>query len=287
MSDADGDQLTAVQWRFIAVPAGSTASLANASGLTPGFTPDRAGDYLIELTATDSRGASRSARGVVRAIVLPPVTITSLIANPGSGTVPLTVNFTSQAAGGSGTYTYGWTFGDATTSTAQNPTHTYTPAGSYLATVTATDGQNQSAQRSVTITVNPPVIVTNQPPQVNAGPNQAITLPALVNLNGAATDDGLPNPPAKLTYLWSWDSGPTAPAITDPTLPVTTALFPTPGTYVLKLTADDGALKGSATVTLTVNDVDPGWRRLPTGPSRWARSSSCNSPPTTATRPTG
>ena len=48
----------------------------------------------------------------------------------------------------------------------------------------------------------------NQPPVVSAGVNQTITLPAVANLNGSATDDGLPNPPGALTYAWSKVSGP-------------------------------------------------------------------------------
>ncbi len=255
--DPEGDSAVKVQWTFIAKPAGSTATLANADALTPSFTPDQPGDYLIELAVTDNRGAIGKARVVVRAITLPPVAITLLSASPGSGTVPLAVQFQSQAAGGTGSYNYGWTFGDNTTSATQNPSHTYTQVGTFNATVTATDGQNHSASKSVPITVNPVVVVTNQAPQVNAGPNQTVVLPALATLTGSATDDGLPNPPHQLTYLWSLVSGPTGPAITDPTLPATTALFPTPGTYVLRLTASDSALSGSGTVTITVGDVGP------------------------------
>jgi hypothetical protein len=51
----------------------------------------------------------------------------------------------------------------------------------------------------------PPV---NQPPVVNAGSNQTITLPAAANLSGTVTDDGLPNPPGAVTVAWSMDSGP-------------------------------------------------------------------------------
>jgi Beta-propeller repeat len=43
----------------------------------------------------------------------------------------------------------------------------------------------------------PPV---NQPPGVNAGPDQTITLPGVANLDGTVSDDGLPNPPGALTH---------------------------------------------------------------------------------------
>ena len=148
-SDGDNDSLVGVHWAFIARPANSNAVLANAATLTPGFTADQPGDYLLEMSATDSRGATGRARVVVRAITLPPVTITSLVANPGSGTVPLTVNFLAQASGGTGSFGYGWTFGDNGSDNQQNPQHVYTNPGTYIATVTATDssGQHGTAER--------------------------------------------------------------------------------------------------------------------------------------------
>jgi hypothetical protein len=48
----------------------------------------------------------------------------------------------------------------------------------------------------------------NQSPVVNAGPDQTVTLPNSVSLNGTVTDDGLPNPPAAVTTTWSKISGP-------------------------------------------------------------------------------
>ena len=39
----------------------------------------------------------------------------------------------------------------------------------------------------------------NQPPTVNAGPDQTVTFPNSANLNGTVSDDGLPNPPATVT----------------------------------------------------------------------------------------
>ncbi len=97
----------------------------------------------------------------------------------------------------------------------------------------------------------------NQAPVVNAGPNQIITLPASANLNGSATDDGLPNPPAALTYAWSKISGPGTVNFGDATKAVTTASFGAAGSYLLRLTASDSALTGTADVTLTVNAAAP------------------------------
>jgi hypothetical protein len=106
----------------------------------------------------------------------------------------------------------------------------------------------------VTITANPAPPV-NQPPVVTAGSNQTITLPAAANLSGTVTDDGLPNPPAAVTVTWSKDSGPGTVTFANPAAKATTATFSVAGSYVLRLTASDGALSASAAVTITVNPV--------------------------------
>jgi len=93
----------------------------------------------------------------------------------------------------------------------------------------------------------------NQPPAVNAGSDQGITLPANAVLDGTVTDDGLPDPPAEVTVEWSTTSGPGTVTFGDANAVDTTASFSEGGTYVLKLTADDSALTGSDEVTITVN----------------------------------
>ncbi len=94
---------------------------------------------------------------------------------------------------------------------------------------------------------------TNQMPIVNAGTNQTITLPATAALSGSATDDGLPTPPGAVTYGWSKLSGPGTVTFGNAAQPVTTAGFSVAGSYVLRLTANDGALAGTGDVTITVN----------------------------------
>jgi len=65
-------------------------------------------------------------------------------------------------------------------------------SGTYVLRLTADDTEYE-ASADVTITVNPEVTQTNQPPVVNPCPNQTIALPTdTVTLNGSATDDGLP-----------------------------------------------------------------------------------------------
>jgi hypothetical protein len=94
--------------------------------------------------------------------------------------------------------------------------------------------------------------VGNHAPVVNAGPDQSIRLPAEATMQGSVTDDGLPSPPT-LTSSWSQVSGPAIATFDVPSSPTTTVSFDnTPGTYVLRLTGNDGALQSSDDVTVTV-----------------------------------
>ena len=91
----------------------------------------------------------------------------------------------------------------------------------------------------------------NQPPQVYAGPDQLVTLPSSVNLSGIVTDDGKPN--ASPTITWSKVKGPGTPTFTTPNAVSTSVSFDLPGTYVLRLSAFDGALTSSDDVVVNVN----------------------------------
>lgn len=91
---------------------------------------------------------------------------------------------------------------------------------------------------------------TNQAPTVNAGPDQVVNLPAPASLDGTVNDDGLPNPPAAVSAAWSQASGPGTVAFDNAAAVDTTASFSAPGTYELRLTANDTQLSASDTVTV-------------------------------------
>jgi subtilisin family serine protease len=94
----------------------------------------------------------------------------------------------------------------------------------------------------------------NGEPVVDAGPNTVVTLPAEASLDGTVTDDGLPS--GALTTHWTAQSGPGTVAFADATSVDTTATFSAPGTYVLRLAADDGELSAFDETTATVNPAD-------------------------------
>jgi uncharacterized protein YjiK len=98
----------------------------------------------------------------------------------------------------------------------------------------------------------PPAGPPNAPPAVNAGPDRTITLPASAALDGTVTDDGLPNPPGAVTTTWSKASGPGTVTFAAANAVDTSATFSAAGTYVLRLTASDGAITSSDDATVTV-----------------------------------
>jgi RHS repeat-associated protein len=134
---------------------------------------------------------------------------------------------------------------------AASTTATFSVAGVYVLRLSASDTL-LSASDDVTVTVNG----TNQPPELNAGPDQTITLPHTATLNGTATDDGLPAG-STLAVGWSQVSGPGAVSFGTPEGVATTASFSEAGTYVLRLTASDSALTASDEVVVTVNPAVP------------------------------
>jgi len=100
----------------------------------------------------------------------------------------------------------------------------------------------------------------NQAPVVSAGPSQSVTLPGAAVLSGSVSDDGLPS--NALTITWTMQSGPGAVTFDNASQAVTAATFSMAGTYVLQLSASDGALTGNSTVTVTVSPAttwSTGW----------------------------
>ncbi|MFC4585245.1 PQQ-dependent sugar dehydrogenase [Sphaerisporangium corydalis] len=76
-------------------------------------------------------------------------------ANPVTGRAPLAVTFSSAGSSDpdGDAITFSWAFGDGGTSTAANPSHTYTANGTYVATLTVRDSTGLTATANATITV--------------------------------------------------------------------------------------------------------------------------------------
>jgi poly(3-hydroxybutyrate) depolymerase len=181
------------------------------------------------------------------------------VANAGSNTT-ITLPLNSAALNGSGTDAdgsitgYNWTkiSGPSQYSLVNavyaQATATNLVSGVYQFELTVTDNAGASGKDTVEITVNP---APNVAPLVEAGPNQAITLPvSTTTLNGAATDaDG-----SIVSYQWTKISGPSSYSITAPSQATTEIRGLVEGTYQFELKAvDNNGATGKDTVSITVS----------------------------------
>ena len=113
-----------------------------------------------------------------------------------------------------------------------------------------------------------PILVAypNQPPFVDAGPDQSVSLGAIVELNGFVEDDGLPVPPQPPEVYWEQISGPGTADFANANLEVTTVTFDQPGAYVLRLHASDIFLANYDDVGICVGE--PGQASYDAGPDQ-------------------
>jgi len=114
------------------------------------------GTFNVQLNVSDgvnTASTNLSIRVFLVGVNLPPTANAS--ASVTGGIAPLTVAFSSAGSSDpeGATLTYNWSFGDGTTSTAANPSKTYTSAGLYAARLTVSDGTNTSAPSTVNISV--------------------------------------------------------------------------------------------------------------------------------------
>jgi chitodextrinase len=98
--------------------------------------------------------------------------------------------------------------------------------------------------------------VLNRPPCVEVGPDQTIVHGDGVSLSALVTDDGVPVP-GGVSLVWSQISGPGQASIDDDSAADTTATFSSPGSYILRMTANDGELTGQDALAVEVESGGP------------------------------
>ena len=160
-------------------------------------------------------------------------------ATPTSGSTPLTVAFSGGFAGGVAPYSVAWRFGDGATSTATNPSHTYSTAGTFLARFWVNDSTAHSAGSSVTVVVSGSTIVSAS---ATASPSSG-NAPLAVQFTGS----GLGGTPP-YTFEWRFGDGATSALAS----PVHT--YALPAVYKAELWVNDSAAhSGTANVSVVVN----------------------------------
>ncbi len=223
-----------------------------------------AGTYNVRLWVRDNCGAMSASDSAVATISSgsnPCNGNTAPVANAGpnkSGQVNQALSFSGAGSSdpGGSISSYSWNFGDGQMASGINVSHSYSNAGNYTVTLTVIDNCNASASDTASVSIQ--AAPQNQPPTVNAGADQTVTLPALANLDATATDDGLPNPPGQLSIAWSKQSGPGNVTFGNSAAIDTSASFSMAGSYILRITVSDGGAPAvNDSVAITVNPEPP------------------------------
>lgn len=233
--DPNGDALT-YSWDFGDGTVASGVSVSNEYTAI--------GSYTAVLTVQDDDGNSDSDEVEITVTEPNLAPVATISATPISGDVPLVVSFDGSGSSDpniNDELSYVWDFGDGATSTDESPTHTYTQAGLYSATLTVSDGAGLTDAAAVSIEV---IAVPNDPPgailTVSATSGES---PLQVTFDGSLSSD--PDGDV-LTYTWDFGDGTTGSGAT------VTKTYGA-GNFLVTLTVDDG--KGgvdSDTVTLSV-----------------------------------
>ena len=130
------------------------------TGPTASHSYSAPGSYYIRFNVTDSASPSNFAYTAGYYTVQNPSPVTASFTNSPSGPVVYqTVTFTASASGGAAPYSFGWNFGDGSSSSGQTATHTYLAPGKYNVTLGVTDSVASDApfvaHQSITVNSQP------------------------------------------------------------------------------------------------------------------------------------
>lgn len=181
----------------------------------------RPGTYNVKLTNLFTSCLDTAAK---RIVIIDTATVDFISADTGSCRAPYTSNFTAIAPQAT---EYSWDFGDGGTSTAKNPSHTYTKDGLYTVTLTIKNrnGCTSKRIRYQYVKIAPPILLKTNLPDSGCAP-----------LNIMANAD-IYSPDGIKDYFWNFGI-----ATSTDKNPVIT--FNNSGTYdvTLSITTNNGCL---------------------------------------------
>jgi PKD repeat protein len=151
------------------------------------------GIYDVKLWLNDSDGHTANASSRIDVSV--PLSVSDLSVTPNPATLGQPVYLNATAAGGTGLYSYAWTFGDGGVGgNLSDIVHVYTTNGPFLAEVTVTDAVGATARDYVNVTIKVQALASFT--EVSAG------VPLTVHFIGQAEGG---TPPYR--FAWSFGDG--------------------------------------------------------------------------------
>jgi C1A family cysteine protease/PKD repeat protein len=169
---------------------------------------------------------------VPRSIILP---IANFSASSISGNAPLVVTFTDKST--NSPMSWSWNFGDKSTSSIENPTHTYTKPGTYTVSLTVTNaaGSNITTKSGYIVISALKAPVASFISSATSGTTK----------NAITFTDTSTNTPTS----WTWNFGDSSATITTKTA---THTYTKAGKYTVTLTVKNVAGSSSTSTTITI-----------------------------------
>ena len=207
----------------------------SSSQTSPVHTYSAAGSFSVKLIAQSGDGCQDSASKIIT--VYPAPLAGFSVNNSSQCHTGNSFSFTNTSSISSGTMNYLWSFGDDSTSTSQNPVHSYLNPGTYSVKLVVTSGYGCKDSTTASISVNPMPKVdfsVNDSTQCLDGNSFSFT-------NASSVSSG------NISSLWSFGDNTTS-VQTHPS-----HTFTTSGSFSVKLivTTDKGC-KDSASAQMTV-----------------------------------
>lgn len=189
-----------------------------------------------------------------------PLVPKAVISGPTSGLVGETLSFSGADSTDPDGHivSYVWDFGDGTTGSGVNVTHSYSMAGSYKVTLTVTDNGGSGDSATHTVQINEPTSKNQPPKAVIRGPTSGLVGETLSFSGSDSTDsDG-----RIVSYAWDFGDGTTGSGVN------VTHVYTTAGSYQVTLTVtDDGT--GVIPVPVPIDFAPYIWAKAGTLPHIW------------------
>ena len=231
-STVAGGTITNYLWNF---GNSQTATTQSATTTYTGIGP-----YTVTLLVTSNNGCTDTKTSVLNTIYAQPQAAFNA---PAEVCLGAPVNFTDQSTAPNSTVTqWLWNFGDATTSTSQNPVKNYTVAGIYTVTLRIT-----SAIGCVS-TIATRTVVVNALPTANFN----VSAPTCATRNITFTDASSPNSGGLVKWTWNFGDGNNA-TLNSPAPFFHNYANPGPYNVTLQVESNKGCISTVITKPVTIN----------------------------------